>query len=418
VRVDSYNLELRSKDGFIGDRASKKAFAEILQDWRDRFARIDDDPFGEQGDISKKKLDETLLNGDPQAAGVVHGAIEDFAQEFAAVTRRFLQTKEWSDTQKIAVGGGFRNSRIGEVAIGRAAVLLKADGVAIDLVPIKHHPDEAGLLGSVQLLPSWALSGHDGLLAVDIGGTNIRAGIILTQLAKASDLSASKVWKSDLWRHRDDSPKRDEAVARLNKMLQKLLDAAKDEKLKIAPVIGIGCPGVIEPDGTIDRGGQNLPGGDWEGSKFNLPNDIFEAIPTIGDHDTHVIMHNDAVVQGLSQVPFMSDVERWGVLTIGTGLGNARFTNIAARDAKKDEKEKAKRPRKRKNRRAKKERGRERTRQARASRCLSCAAAESLSRAAAALIPMTVGGRGSARPRCASAAAARGSCRHIAPHRC
>jgi hypothetical protein len=23
----------------------------------------------------------------------------------------------------------------------------------------------------------------------------------------------------------------------------------------------------------------------------------------------------------------MTDVERWGVLTIGTGLGNARFTN-------------------------------------------------------------------------------------------
>jgi hypothetical protein len=342
VRVDSYNLELRHKDGFIGDRASKRAFAEIFQDWRDRFARIDEDPFGDQEAISKKKLDETLLSGDPEAAGMVHGAIEDFAQEFAAVTRRFLRTKDWADTQKIAVGGGLRNSRIGEVAIGRAAVLLKADGVAIDLVPIKHHPDEAGLIGSVQLLPSWALSGHDGLLAVDIGGTNIRAGIVLTQLAKAGDLSASKVWKSDLWRHRDDSPKRDEAIARMNKMLQKLLDAAKDEKLKIAPVIGIGCPGVIEPDGTIDRGGQNLPGGNWEGKKFNLPSEIVQAIPTIGDHNTHVIMHNDAVVQGLSQVPFMSDSERWGVLTIGTGLGNARFTNIAARDAKKDEKDKAK----------------------------------------------------------------------------
>ena len=38
-------------------------------------------------------------------------------------------------------------------------------------------------------------------------------------------------------------------------------------------------------------------------------------------------MHNDAVVQGLSEAPFMKDVKRWGVLTIGTGLGNARFTN-------------------------------------------------------------------------------------------
>jgi hypothetical protein len=26
----------------------------------------------------------------------------------------------------------------------------------------------------------------------------------------------------------------------------------------------------------------------------------------------------------------MSDVKHWGVLTIGTGLGNARFTNRAA----------------------------------------------------------------------------------------
>jgi hypothetical protein len=38
-------------------------------------------------------------------------------------------------------------------------------------------------------------------------------------------------------------------------------------------------------------------------------------------------MHNEGVVQGLSEVPFMQDVKRWGVLTIGTGLGNARFTN-------------------------------------------------------------------------------------------
>ena len=38
-------------------------------------------------------------------------------------------------------------------------------------------------------------------------------------------------------------------------------------------------------------------------------------------------MHNDGVAQGLSEVPFMQDVDHWGVLTIGTGLGNARFTN-------------------------------------------------------------------------------------------
>ena len=40
-----------------------------------------------------------------------------------------------------------------------------------------------------------------------------------------------------------------------------------------------------------------------------------------------VVMHNDAVVQGLSEKPFMGDVKNWAVLTIGTGLGNASFEN-------------------------------------------------------------------------------------------
>lgn len=62
-------------------------------------------------------------------------------------------------------------------------------------------------------------------------------------------------------------------------------------------------------------------------SKFNLPSSIAEAIPEIGGHDTAVLMHNDGVAQGLSEVPFMQDFDHWGVLTIGTGLGNARFTN-------------------------------------------------------------------------------------------
>ena len=53
-------------------------------------------------------------------------------------------------------------------------------------------------------------------------------------------------------------------------------------------------------------------------------------MPAIGGHDTLVVLHNDAVVQGLSEVPFMSDVPHWGVLTIGTGLGNARFTSRKA----------------------------------------------------------------------------------------
>jgi hypothetical protein len=58
-----------------------------------------------------------------------------------------------------------------------------------------------------------------------------------------------------------------------------------------------------------------------------LPALLRAAIPEIDGHEMTPIMHNDAVTQGLSEAPFMTDVKQWGVMTIGTGLGNARFTN-------------------------------------------------------------------------------------------
>jgi hypothetical protein len=329
VTVDSYNLELRSAEGFIGDRASKRAFTDILEDWRERFRRFDDDPLGERPSeaIGKKKLDQILVEGDPDAAGLVHGAIEDFAQELAAIVRRFLRTKGWQGTQRIAVGGGFSASRVGNLAIGRTNGLLKGAGIDLSLVPIRHHPDHAGLIGTLHLVPPWVLEGFDGVLAVDIGGTNIRAGIVELPARRNPDLGKAKVGEMVLWRHAEDSPSRTAAVGRLVEMLHDLAGRARKAKQRLAPLVGIGCPGVIEPDGSIDRGGQNLPGGNWESDHFNLPQALCKAIPSIGDHDTAVALHNDAVVQGLSQAPFMQDVDKWGVLTIGTGLGNARFTN-------------------------------------------------------------------------------------------
>ena len=328
VTVDAYNAELRSSEGFVGDRASKRAFLAILDDWRERVRQAGEDPFGDTPteEISKKQLDKVLAEGDAEAAGIIHGSIEEFAQEFAQVIRRFLRLKTWKDTQRIVIGVGLRQSRIGELAIGRTAVLLKCDGLEVELRPISHEPDHAGLIGSVQLLPAWILAGHDSILAVDIGGSNIRAGIVELNNKKKPDFSAAAVGRLELWRHCDDNPAREDAVTRLIEMLNDLIKRAAKDELRLAPFIGIGCPGVIRPEGTIDRGGQNLPG-NWEVKSFNLPQLLREAIPKIGDHETLVVMHNDAVVQGLSEVPFMRDVQHWGVLTIGTGLGNARFTN-------------------------------------------------------------------------------------------
>lgn len=328
VDIDSFNIELKDEDGFLGDRASKGAFREILERWRKPLRKTGEDPFGKEPteQISKKTLDDILVGDDTEASAVVHSAIEEFAQELAHVTRRFLKTKAWAKTERIVVGGGFRDSRLGELAIARAEIILKSEAFKIDMQPIRHHPDEAALIGALHLAPSWIFEAYDSILAVDIGGTNIRCGVVETRWKKADDLSKACVWKSELWRHADDEPTREGAVKRLTKMLKALITLADAEGFKLAPFVGIACPGVINADGSIEKGAQNLPG-NWESSKFNLPASLIEGIPAIGEHDTAILMHNDGVVQGLSEVPFMQDVERWGVLTIGTGLGNARFTN-------------------------------------------------------------------------------------------
>lgn len=335
VRVDSYNLEVEDDEGFVGDRASKGAFWAIFDKWRDLLKENGEDPLGKKAseEVGKKKLTQLLVDGDPEAAATVHSAVEEFAQELAHVVRRFLRQKAWRDTECLVIGGGFSGNRLGELAVARAGLLLKADDIAIDLELIRNEPDEAGLIGAAHLLPPWMLKGHDAILAVDVGGSNIRAGIVELEVGKASDLSKAHVVHFELWRHREEEDlKRDEAVERLGEMLTSLLKWAEGKKISLAPVIGVGCPGVVNEDGSITRGAQNLPG-NWESSRFNLPREIAERVPHIGEHETMVVMHNDAVVQGLSELPHMKSREHWGALTIGTGLGNVRFTNRRAEKA-------------------------------------------------------------------------------------
>src|SRR5262249_49343774 len=151
VAVDSYNLELKDDEGFLGDRASRQAFHAILENWRKPLRKLGEDPFGDKAsdEISRAKLAEILQDGDPEAAALIQGAIEDYAQELALVTRRFLKVKAWEGTERITMGGGFREGRIGELAIARANLILKAEGIKVDMVPIHNDPDEAALIGSL-----------------------------------------------------------------------------------------------------------------------------------------------------------------------------------------------------------------------------------------------------------------------------
>src|SRR4030088_437740 len=210
VDVDSYNLDRKDDDAFLGDRASKGAFREILDTLRKPLKKNGDDPLGDQSAeaIGKSALDEALVGDDIHASALVHGAIEEFAQELAYVTRRFLKTKAWADTERVVVGGGFRQGRVGELAIARTDIILKAEDFKVDLLPIRFDPDEAGLIGCLDLAPPWIFEAHDSILAVDIGGTNIRCGVVETRAKKAPDLSKADVWKSPLWRHAGDEPPR------------------------------------------------------------------------------------------------------------------------------------------------------------------------------------------------------------------
>src|SRR6478609_6517780 len=231
VEVDSFNIELKDEEGFLGDRASKGAFRDILDRWRKPLRKSGGDPFGKEPseNISKKVLDAVLVGEDTEASAVVHSAIEDFAQELAHVTRRFLKTKAWEKTERIVVGGGFRDSRLGELAIARTEIILKDENFKIEMLPIRHHPDDAGLIGALHLAPSWIFEGHDTILAVDIGGTNIRCGVVESRRKKSADLSKACIWKSELWRHADDEPSREGAVKRLVKMLKELIAKADKE---------------------------------------------------------------------------------------------------------------------------------------------------------------------------------------------
>ena len=369
VTVDAYNAELRDAEGFIGDRASNRAFRAILDESRERVREVaHKDPLGDtpSQELPKKKMDKLLMEGEPEAAGIIQGAIEEFASELSTVVLRFLKLKAWHDTERIVVGGGLRASRVGELAIGRASVLVKEAGHNLQLVPVHDHPDEAGLLGAVHLAPAWMLGGHDAILGVDIGGSNLRAGLVQLRAGKvektpkkasdksedpgkkggdkASERSGEKgrnvahaaVEELELWRYADEKtrPTRDEAVERIGAMLERLIKHAAKNRIRLAPFVGVGCPGIIGADGHIERGGQNLPG-NWESSRFNLPARLTELIPKIDGNATVVVMHNDAVVHGLGDLPHVRDVHRWGVLTIGTGLGNACFTNRFGRPAAK-----------------------------------------------------------------------------------
>lgn len=326
LHVDSYNLALRENGGFVGDRVRSRTLQQVLDNVRQEWRTKDGvDPLGEINSADRAVLDALLDQTGTAAANLITAAIDAYARSFVDVVSRFLACPDWHGTEQIVVGGGLRENRVGEEAIRRANAYLNAASISVSVRPIRSDPDEAALLGGVRLCAASLPIDRDSILAVDIGGNNVRAGVVLLNRSHSPDFAACEVLMREHWRYRNERPDRDELVDRLALMLNKLVAQAAASGLHLAHLIAVGCPGEIRADGAIVCGGQNLPG-DWEAADFNLAQRLQVAVPTIGTEGTAVLMHNDAVLQGLSELPWMRGVQRWGVLTVGTGLGNARFS--------------------------------------------------------------------------------------------
>lgn len=328
LTIESYNLTTRDADAerFIGDRASETAFFEILDRIRRR-ERTGRDPFGPAHGPKTDKtcVEHVMLGGDPDAAHLVHLAVEEYAMRLTELVQFYLAQPGWEGVERIVIGGGFHEKAFGALAIRRTERLLKSRRVPVQLLVLEHDADEGGLLGWVHAVSAETTRAFDAFLAVDIGGTHVRCGIVEHGLRRARDGSRACVVDRMQWRHGDDNPAREELVLRIAAMLNGLAAQARTLGIALAPLVGVACPGEVLPDGSMAHGTQNLPG-DWD-APFNLPQVLGKQLDRINGAAPTVLMHNDAVIQGLSERSRMHDVERWAVLTIGTGLGNASYRN-------------------------------------------------------------------------------------------
>ena len=258
LRIESYNLPLRDDEGFVGDRAHGKAFADALEALRaESRLTLGRDPLSGVRSDDRRKLDDVLRNGDPESPRLIAAAVETFAARLADVAARFLETDEWADTRHIIVGGGMHEAGIGETAIRRANDHLAGRGVGSVLRPIHGDPDEAALLGAARLCPPEIRARYEAVMGVDIGGGNIRTGVVLLNQGLGRDLARSEVLLREHWRYCLEPVGRDEAVEHLNAMLAELLRRASQAGLTLAPFVGVGCPGRIGPGrGDLLRGAE------------------------------------------------------------------------------------------------------------------------------------------------------------------
>lgn len=246
---------------------------------------------------------EDLLCG--RALGRMGGsaeALRRYGELLGAAIARICEWSYWRGVERVYLGGGISQGESGRVVLDSAA---KSAPVELALLP--HDPDHAGLLGAAQ-----AAGAHEAfVLAADLGGTNFRVGAVR---APAELRFFGKT------RHAGGNHTRESLITLLAERLSRVHEQARAAALPVAGEIVLGCPGQIGEDGSITEGARNLPG-TWTAPEFHVAGALARAV-----RGFRVKVENDAVLQGLSVLPHLGRVREWGVLTLGTGLGNARFS--------------------------------------------------------------------------------------------
>lgn len=260
----------------------------------------------------------------------IESALRMMGTNLGLIVKRLLNWKYWKKTERIYVGGGVSEGKIGDILLKEAKDFISAEtSLNVTLRKIHYSPAVAGLIGATYFIPT--KNGRKAVPTIDLGGGNLRTGLVLPP----SEDENAVVFHSNFLNWQKLGLNRDSLVELISSEVIDCLNVSKETKTEISEYMGISFPALVDEKGYVIGKDRNLPG-NWIDSQFHLPSIINSKIKEkTGFGDFKFIVRNDAVCQGLSEIPFVHDVKRWGVLTIGTGLGNARFRNTPYSTSKK-----------------------------------------------------------------------------------
>ncbi len=256
--------------------------------------------------------------------------IEALAADLAARIRALLAEPGWRATQRILVAVGGGAPMLADAAVGLASARLRAEGIDTPVIPLRHPPEEAGLVGAARLLPPALLEGCDLVATAELDPGGLRAGLVLPRLGVRPDLAAAGLWRMHSWTLTPAEASRAALIGRLAGMLADLEGEAAAAGLAVAPTVGIGFAGLIGPEGRIAAVAEGMPG-DWQEEGFGLAAALARLLPGPAAARPEVLLHNATVARALSEAPFQRGIARWGVLATGPSPGQARFTNLPLR---------------------------------------------------------------------------------------